>query len=439
MKQTVVVINPWAIDFKLYDEWMHPLGLYFLISRLKHAGVTVRFFNCLDRLPGTRNKRFSTGDYPSVEVDRPQLYDGIPRTYKRYGRPRADLIRFLKNGPAPSAVLLGSAMTYWLPGLKYTVEVVRRILPGVPVVVGGTSAMLMPKLLRREATGVSIVPGSVFDSTALNGFLEIGEATTAGWRPSLLDAYRETGRLRHGPVLATLGCPMACSYCASEALQPSFRIRDPRLVAEEVSYLAHEMGVRDFAFYDDALLYRADEGLGPLLDALRERRIRARFHLPNGLHLRWLTRSLLQRMKEAGFETLRFGYESGHHLQGDAVSHKATRRLTEQKIDLVRRAGFASTQVGVYVMGGLRGQTPGQMMEDIEFIAGLGVMVKPVFVSPVPRTALFETYAREFPALTKDPLWHNDTFFVTRLPGWGWDAAQQIHSAAQRLSRALHV
>jgi hypothetical protein len=27
-----LVINPHAADFKLYDEWMHPLGLYLLIE-----------------------------------------------------------------------------------------------------------------------------------------------------------------------------------------------------------------------------------------------------------------------------------------------------------------------------------------------------------------------------------------------------------------------
>ena len=29
-----LVVNPFITDFKLYDEWMHPLGLYFLIDLL---------------------------------------------------------------------------------------------------------------------------------------------------------------------------------------------------------------------------------------------------------------------------------------------------------------------------------------------------------------------------------------------------------------------
>ena len=67
MARTALVINPWVTDFKLYDEWMHPLGLYFLISLLTFNGFDVHYCNCLRRDPTSKPKRFATGDFEHRE------------------------------------------------------------------------------------------------------------------------------------------------------------------------------------------------------------------------------------------------------------------------------------------------------------------------------------------------------------------------------------
>ena len=74
MSRTALVINPWVTDFKLYDEWMHPVGLYFLISLLRHNGWQVRFFDCLAHGRHARGKAYGTGDFQSTEIPKPDLY-----------------------------------------------------------------------------------------------------------------------------------------------------------------------------------------------------------------------------------------------------------------------------------------------------------------------------------------------------------------------------
>jgi hypothetical protein len=206
---------------------------------------------------------------------------------------------------------------------------------------------------------------------------------------------------------------------------------------DEVASVSDRCGVTDFAFYDDALLYRADKGLVPFLEALRERGPRPRLHCPNGLHLGYLTPELSTLMKAAGFVTLRFGFESSAPGQRSRTESKAARHVAWQAMRYAREAGFASTDLGIYVMGGLPGQTPSQMTDDLRFVADLGVLVKPVFVSPVPHTRLFEEYRSRFPDLATDPLTHNDTYFVTRLPRWGWAAVEEIRGLARELNARL--
>ncbi|MBN1578686.1 MAG: hypothetical protein JW913_19135 [Chitinispirillaceae bacterium] len=69
----VLVCNPYITDFKLYDEWMHPLGLYFLIDLLTANGADVHYFDCLERSPGAPLKKFGTGSFTSRVIPRPAV------------------------------------------------------------------------------------------------------------------------------------------------------------------------------------------------------------------------------------------------------------------------------------------------------------------------------------------------------------------------------
>jgi radical SAM superfamily enzyme YgiQ (UPF0313 family) len=140
-------------------------------------------------------------------------------------------------------------------------------------------------------------------------------------------------------------------------------------------------------------------------------------------------------LKTAGFTTLRFGYENGSAVYGKETSRKADRRELSAKIALLKKAGFTKNDIGVYVMAGLPGQSPAQVHEELDFTASCGVLAKPVFLSPVPGTVLFEHYAANFPQVKADPLWHNDVFFITQLPGWNWEEMERIRLRVRELNK----
>ncbi|MBN1130131.1 MAG: radical SAM protein [Chitinispirillaceae bacterium] len=425
-----LVINPYATDFKLYDEWMHPLGPYFLIDLLQRNGYEVRFFNCLKRSGSDKSKRLGTGDFPWVEIEKPPLYRSIPRTYKRYGRPIPELTAFLESIPRPDLICIGSMMTYWLPGVVFTAATMAGRFPDVPMVVGGPAARLLPEVMAGRMPQQVRINTSVIDigGVVLHPSLpRLTARTPLSLRPGL-EMARHT---LHGPILTSLGCPMRCSFCASSFLQGNFRRRDPRLVMDEITCCAEADGCIDLAFYDDALLCEPEHGIVPLLHALMDQRLELRLHAPNGLHLRSIDDALACLMKQCGFKTLRFGYESGAARHTRDISAKVTRNDLARKIKCLLAAGFKGSEIGIYVMAGLPEQTPEMVVQEIEFIQSLGVKAKPVPLSPVPGTRLFEHWARQFPRLCTDPLWHNDLFFITQLPNWGWDEMDMIREKAQ--------
>ena len=139
-------------------------------------------------------------------------------------------------------------------------------------------------------------------------------------------------------------------------------------------------------------------------------------------------------MKEAGFVTLRFGYETGASRYASDRNRKSSRDELAGTIRILQDAGFDAKTIGIYVMAGLDGQLPQQVIGELDFVASVGAKVKPVYLSPVPGTPLFDRYAEKFPAIRFDPLWHNDTFFITQLPGWSFDAVESVRIRAAELN-----
>jgi radical SAM superfamily enzyme YgiQ (UPF0313 family) len=436
MQKHTLIINPWVTDFKLYDEWMHPVGLYFLISLLKHNKWETNYINCLERDPGSRPKRNSTGAFPDKEIPKPPLFQNINRRYKRYGISKNHLHVKLSKVPKPDIIFLGTGMTHWADGVIETFDTVREAFPQTPVIAGGIAASLITDFLQRSLPGTLIYTGPISDTVNLIPQLE--NISLNGWTPSITDALKLQSNHFHGVILTSLGCPFHCSYCASTHLQNNFYFRDHDIVFNEITYLTDNHNITDFAFYDDALLYQPEKNFLPLADKLSTFNNKIRLHTPNGLHIRWLNSKILDAMRTCGFHTLRFGYETSSKKFQKETNYKTNRNELAEKIMLSKATGFKPKNIGIYIMAGLPGQTIEDVLEELSFVSSLGVIVKPVFLSPVPRTPLFDHYANTYPQMKTDPNFHNDTFFITQLPGWDYSSVEEIKDKARELNNLIY-
>ncbi|MDZ7760903.1 MAG: B12-binding domain-containing radical SAM protein [Desulfovermiculus sp.] len=397
---------------------------------LGRAGADTALLDCLHPMwrdiPWPRSRALGAGPWPKTQVPVPSTLRHIPRRLSRYGLPPV-LVRDALTAltPTPDAVLIGTGMTYWYPGAGAMAHLVRRIWPRVPIIAGGIYATLCPDHARSLGCFDQIIAGPLEQEdnwhalwTALNTVpppLPQDSGLALG-----LDAYSAP---EFSVIMGSRGCPYACPYCATSLLHPTFIQKPAPTVIAEVDQEV-ERGVVDFAFYDDALLVKPQTWLIPLLEYLGQTKRGFRLHTPNALHVRHLTPSLAQLLKQAGLHTVRLGLESSDFSH--RLDNKLTRQEWEHGLACLFSAGFSPEQVGAYILFGLPGQEDRAVEATIDLALASGVRPQLAQYSPIPGTPMFAQAQAQSPyPLDQEPLFHNNALWPCLPGGFSWEKRQK--------------
>jgi radical SAM superfamily enzyme YgiQ (UPF0313 family) len=427
----VLLVNPWIHDFAAYDFWAKPLGLLQLAAVLRRQGCTVSYIDCLDRFHPRAaatdpQLRCGRGPYLKTRLPKPAALSDVTRRFSRYGIKPSWLREDLRSVVRPDVILVTSIMTYWYPGVRETIAVLREAFGDVPLILGGIYATLCREHARRTTGADRVVAG-----TAEAALLDI-MAETTGWSPALrfdpfdMDAYPHPAfdlqhRIGYIPLLTARGCPFACAYCAARILNPDRLARSPQGVVEEICRWHRDAGVRDFVFYDDALLMQAEHHAAPILEGVIRSALRLRFHTPNALHIRWITPTVARLMKRAGFETIRLGLETDGRSRPLEPETKVTLDEFRRAADCLKQAGFDRHQLGAYLLAGLPGQSLEEVATAIRIVKDNGVTPIPAYYSPIPHTPLWPAaVAASRYDLASDPIFTNNAVLPCRTKPFGW-------------------
>ncbi|WP_319408437.1 B12-binding domain-containing radical SAM protein [uncultured Desulfosarcina sp.] len=439
----ILLVNPWIHDFAAYDFWAKPLGLLTLGGILREHGARISFLDCLDRFhpfsPAgpSPSARCGRGPYLKTVIAKPPGLADIPRTFCRYGIPEDWFRKDLAALDPPDLVMVTSLMTYWYPGVRETIGVVKSVFPDVPVVLGGVYATLCADHARSTCGADRVVSGPG-ESAILPLVAELtGWSPVPRFDPQDLDTLPHPAldlehHLLHVPVLTSRGCPFQCAYCASHRLQPRMMRRRPDSVVDEIVHWHQRHGVRDFAFYDDALLVDADHHIIPLLEGLVATGIDVRFHTPNALHIREITRPLARLMFRAGFYTVRLGLETTAFEGRQTMDRKVTEAEFLRTVGYLKAAGFNSGQVGAYLLAGLPGQDVSGVEASIAVVKATGVTPIIAHYTPIPHTPMWKAaVAASRYDLESDPIFTNNAIFPCRSESFSWDVLTRLKNLAR--------
>jgi len=439
----ILLVNPWIHDFAAYDFWAKPLGLLTLASILRRHGFKITYLDCLDRFHAKAPQtdpyaRHGRGPYLKTKIPKPGGLEDIPRNFSGYGIKekwfREDLLCIQK----PDLVLMTSMMTYWYTGITETIGIIKDIFPDVTIVLGGIYASLCHEhalncsgahriqtgpgekhilKLVSEHTGFSVTP--TFDSDDLDTYP--------------YPTFELQRKITYIPLQTSKGCPFACKYCASHFLNPKRMVRNPESVVEEIKCWHEKYNVKDFVFYDDALLVDAEKHAVPMLEGIINAGLKVRFHTPNAVHIREISKQTARLMFRAGFKTLRLGLETTSLDIRNELDKKVTVTEFIRAVSCLRKAGFDKKMIGVYLLAGLPGQQTEFIENSIQSVKQTGATPILAYYSPIPKTALWgQAVASSRYNLESDPIFTNNAILPCQNEPFSWQTISHLKKLAAK-------
>jgi radical SAM superfamily enzyme YgiQ (UPF0313 family) len=452
----IILINPPVYDFTYYNLWEKPLGLLNIAAAFeKDERCRLSLIDCVpERLQKKREYDRGAGKLTGVRTEKPECFKTVRRNYHRYGigaeELEARLAEAAGNIPAgePAAVLISAMMTYWYQGAFEAAREARKAMPQAKIAIGGIYARLMPghagrsELFDHVETGYGAfkVYGKILE--ILNIPVPAGlKCENARGDFGIIPAYHLLPELNNSvSLLASSGCPYRCTYCASNILYSEYSIKPAGEIIEELLYYKNSLKVNNAAFYDDALLYRKEENFY----AWARGWIKAReasgnggefsFHLPNAVHAAMIDEECASLMKEAGFKTVRLGYEFYESAKQKESGGKVSGGALKKAVANLINAGFTPNEIGVYILFGHPGCGGAEARDAADFVFECGATPHLSLFSPIPGTPDGEAIFRLRPEILSEPLLQNKSVYFELFSEAGYGEYYELKAYIQKKS-----
>ena len=414
----VLLLQPWVEDFYGTDCRVQPIGLGYLAGSLagRFPELAVEIY---DALAGGGKRSIA---WPR-EFSYLKRYYGHPdrgpfalfHQYYRFGDSDETIVERLARYD-PFLIGISSLFSPYYRESLSLARLCRRVFPGVPVVMGGSHASLHPASLLAPGEPFArdgplcdyVLRGECEESICelvehLLGRRDLSDVTNLVDRGNLdscrttpvaprreripeprfpgLDPSRYTYRGRRMTFLITSrSCPHRCTFCSIHSVFGwNYETRSVESIIGEIRRRYAE-GIRHFDIEDDNFTFRRSHTL-ELLERIAALRLPISFSAMNGVSYFSLDREALEKMWEAGFETLNVALVSS-----DATVLRFTKRphTVARFREVVAGATELGFRVTAYYILGMPGQTVDEMWGTLKTLASTRCLVgaSPFYFTP---------------------------------------------------------
>lgn len=411
----ILLIQPPIRDFYLTVKRTIPYGLACIAAELRRSGFSVEISDALAtkksrNIPLPQEMTFLESYYAAKDVSPFALFHG----FRHFGYSFEHIGNIAKKSQA-FIIGISSLFTAYSNEALETAEIVRKYHPDCMIVMGGHHPTAMPEsvmqcksvdfVLRgegevsmpllaqaiRDKTDFSQIPGIVFRKP--DGNLHIGEPAimqnpNESPLPALDLIHHKFYQRGHGSstvIAASRGCLMSCSYCCMA--KTNYRRRNVESVMAEIDNAVMNYGVRFIDFEDEHLSSDRQWFLKLLQEIeLRYSGLGIELRAMNGLFPPSLDEELIDRMKQAGFETLNLSLGSASDIQQKRFNRPNLKPSLERVLDMASKYALDAV---TYIIIGAPMQTAEESLNDLLYLAKLNTIIGVSVFYPAPGSADF--------------------------------------------------
>lgn len=268
-----LMINPFVSDFRLpWAQWHQPTGLLQLSSFLKQNGVDVRLVDFLH----TNNKQIVKRKYTTTvrgNYTIPLWHFGLSNSTDITNK----IKKQLTYGWRPNAVFFTSLNTIWWKDVKEAIEACHNLLPGIPIYLGGIYPSYELEHAKKYSGADFIITGHTNQLTHYS-----------------LDA------LLYQTPPKSIG--IYFYYIDQEGKQIP---RPTEALLNEIKTQT-ELGIFEFAFFDEEIKETDKPTFIDLLDLIIKSGIKAKFALLGNISAKTIDKKIAAKLKSAGFRKIYF-------------------------------------------------------------------------------------------------------------------------------------
>ncbi|MFH0947250.1 MAG: radical SAM protein [Planctomycetota bacterium] len=427
-----------------------PLGLAYIAGALLRAGHEVKV---LDGLAEAPEQAVPEGRVVRLGLSPEQIVDRIL--------------------PETEAIGLTNMWSFSWPLVRGLIHILKDRRPDLPLVCGGEHFSGLPEFSMKAApidyavlgegedTAVEIFAalesrlrnGDEFDPSKIEGLCyrdgeeirinprrkrirAVDEIAHPAWNLFDLDTYNSHGMktgIDYGymvPMLATRGCPYACTYCSSPRMwSRNWFSRSPKEVADEIEQYVKTYGANNFPFQDLTAILKKQWIIDFCKEIIR-RELDIRWQLPSGTRCETVDDEVAPLLFESGCRTLCYAPESG-----SAETRKQVKKMmtAESLFSAIDAAVKQKINLTCFIVLGFPHDKARNIRENFRFARKLALKgVEDVacgFFFPIPATELYDELmemgrislddeALMTPIFVHDRFLTNDRNYSLHLPAW---------------------
>jgi radical SAM superfamily enzyme YgiQ (UPF0313 family) len=397
-------------------QYTPSLGMGFIAAHLQACGFQVQIVdaNVKKITPAELPRHCSLKDFRLIGI---QAYDMDLQEVKEYVRSiqsAAPGVPVIVGGPAPSSnpefVLEFLKTADFLAVGEAEVSLERLLKELKPGAIKYPLFEHVPNLAWRQDGKIHLTPHEYIQDLDAIG-APAWDALDPGLYKNAVHGFFYR-RLPALPVMVSRGCPFRCSFCGSRNITGyKVRRRSPESVVNELEYLKHTFGLREFQVIDDNFTFPPEAAL-EFAQMLIDRRLGLLWTCPNGLRLDTLNKELLLAMKRSGCYEVAVGIESGDTGILKDMGKNLSLETVVEKVGLIHQQGI---QVVGFVMVGYPLETEKTLRKTLDFLLSLPLVrisltrFIPMLGTPVSERLLAQG---EISAETIDPTKQNYNSFT---------------------------